>query len=140
MGCTAKVAYTLVHKCMCFFFVFVCFVLFCFSHYLFEFSMFILFSIFLTIYNIKYYCKYILINYFQPRKQIKKYKKKMDQFHNLLCCNLYSIAFGEGTFSEWLKWLTQIFWMHNYLMIYLFIYLLYKTIYWEVKLWYLFNE
>ena len=125
MGCTAKVAYTLVHKCthfFCFFFVFVCFVLgFFFSHYLFEFSTFILFSIFLTIYNIKYYCKYILINYFQPRKQIKKYKKKMDQFDNLLCCNLYGIAFGEGTFSEWLKWLTQIFWTHNYLMIYLFI-------------------
>ena len=67
--------------------IFFCFCLFCFgffwvffSHYLFEFSMFILFSIFLTIYNIKYYCKYILINYFQPRKQIKKYKKKWISF------------------------------------------------------------
>ena len=58
-----------------FLFLFVLFWVF-FSHYLFEFSTFILFSIFLTIYNIKYYCKYILINYFQPRKQIKKYKKK----------------------------------------------------------------
>ena len=63
----------------------------------------------------------------------------MDQFCNLLCCNLYGIAFGEGTFSEWLKWLTQIFWTQNYLMIYLFIYLLYRTKYWEVKLRYLFN-
>ena len=64
---------------VCTFFFCFCFCLFCFgffSHYLFEFSTFILFSIFLTIYNIKYYCKYILINYFQPRKQIKKYKKK----------------------------------------------------------------
>ena len=93
------------------------------SHYLFEFSTFILFSIFLTIYNIKYYCKYILINYFQPRKQIKKY-------------TYTALFFGEGTFSEWLKWLTQIFWTHNYLIIYLFIYYIKQNI---GKLRYLFN-
>ena len=42
--------------------------------------------------------------------------------------NLSGIAFGEGTFSEWLKWLTQIFWTHNYLMIYLFIYYIKQNI------------